>query len=67
MTRKQDTNRINFLSKCHRDKIIPHGLSVYVKPSIGNQDEAFLETWHENLQSFSLILMSQVIKLSNFL
>ena len=50
-----------FLSKCYRDKIIPHGLSIYVEPSIGNQDEAFLETWHENLQSFSLTLMSQVI------
>ena len=50
-----------FLSKCSRDKIIPHGLSIYVEPSIGNQDEAFFETWHENLQSFSLTLMSQVI------
>ena len=50
-----------FLSKCYRDKIIPHGLSIYVEPSFGNQDEAFLETWHENLQSFSLILMSQII------
>ena len=49
------------MSKCYRDKIIPHGLSIYVEPSIGNQDEAFLETWHENLQSFSLTLMSQVI------
>ena len=27
-----------FLSKCYRDKIIPHGLSIYVEPSIGNQD-----------------------------
>ena len=50
-----------FLPKCYRDKIIPHGLSIYVEPSIGNQDEAFLETWHENFQSFSLTLMSQVI------
>ena len=50
-----------FLSKCYRDKIIPHGLSIYVEPSFGNQDEAFLETWHENLQSFSLTLMSQII------
>ena len=49
------------MSKCCRDKIIPHGLSIYVEPSIGNQDEAFLETWQENLQSFSLTLMSQVI------
>ena len=52
MTRKQDMN-------C--DKIIPCGLSVYVEPSIGNQDKAFLKTWHENLQSFSLTLMSQLI------
>ena len=49
------------MSKCHRDKIIPQGLRVYVDPSIGNQDEACLETWHENLQLFSLALMSQVI------
>ena len=34
------------MSKCRRDKIIPHGLSVYVEPWIGNQDEAFLGTWH---------------------
>ena len=33
----------------HRDKIIPHGLSVYMEPSIGHQGELFLETWHENL------------------
>ena len=50
-----------FLSKCYCDRIIPHGLSIYVELSIGNQDEAFLETWHENLQSFSLTLMLQVI------
>ena len=28
---------------------------------VGNQDKAFLETWHENLQLFSLTLTSQVI------
>ena len=49
------------MPKCYRDKIISHGFSIYVEPLIGNQDEAFLETWHENLQSFSLTLMSQVI------
>ena len=32
-----------------------------MEPSVGNQGEAFLETWHENLKSFSLTLMSQVI------
>ena len=32
-----------------------------MEPSIGNQYEAFLEICHENLQSFSLTLISQVI------
>ena len=50
-----------FLSKCHRDIIIPHRLSVYVEPSVGNQDEAFLITWHENFQWFSSAIMSQVV------
>ena len=49
------------MPKCYPDKIIPRGLSIYVEPSIGNQDEEFLETWHEKLRSFSLTLMSQVI------
>ena len=42
-------------------KITPHGLSVYVEPSTGNQNEEFIETWHKNLQSFPLTLMLQVI------
>ena len=62
MTRKQDRNRIkHFCPKCHCNTIILQGLSVYVVPSVDNQDKAFLENWHENLQSFSLTLMSQVI------
>ena len=52
-----------FSSKCHHDKIIPYGLSSYVNCSIGNQDGAFLDTWHEILLSFSLTLMPQVITL----
>ena len=54
-----------FLSKCHRDIIIPHRLSVYVEPSVGNQDEAFLITWHKNFQWFSSTIMSQVINFCN--
>ena len=52
-------SRKNSLSKM--SQIIPLGLPVYVEPSVSNQDEAFLESWNENLQSFSLTLMSQVI------
>ena len=32
-----------------------------MEPSVGNQDKAFPENWHENLQLFSLTLTSQVI------
>ena len=49
------------MSKCHRGKTIAHGLSLYVERSIGNQDKAFLESWNENLQTFSVRLMLQVI------
>ena len=50
-----------FFSKCHRDKIISQGLSVYVELSTGNQEETFLETCHENPQSLFLTLLLQVI------
>ena len=50
-----------FLSKCHRDKIISQRLLVYVELFIGNQEEAFLETWHENPEPLFLTLLLQVI------
>ena len=48
----------SFVTKCQKEKVILQGLSIYVEPSIGNQDSEFLETWHERLQFFSLPLMS---------
>ena len=39
--------------------------SVCAEPSIANQGEAFLETWYENLQSFPLTHMSQLITFSD--
>ena len=32
-----------FLLKCHYDKIIPNGLSVYVESLPANQDKTFVE------------------------
>ena len=59
---KKTRSHKKFLTKFHNDKTILQGLSVYVEPSIGNQDRTFLENWHEKLQSFSLTQMSEVIK-----
>ena len=42
------------LTKCYKDKSIPQGLSIYIKPSFGNQDIEFLETCYERLQVFFL-------------
>ena len=53
----------SFLTICHEEKVIPQGLSIYIEPSIGNQDIEFIETWHERLQGFSLTLMLEVINL----
>ena len=49
------------MSKCRRDKIIPHGLSVYVEPWIGNQDEAFLGTWHKSFGWLNIAKFNKVI------
>ena len=49
------------MSKCRRDKIIPHGLSVYVEPWIGNQDEAFLGTWHKSFGWSNVAKFNKVI------
>ena len=51
----------SFLTKCRKEKVMPHGLSIYIEPSIGNQDSEFLETWNERLQAFSLTLISDVV------
>ena len=51
------------LTKCYKDKIISQGLSIYIKPSIGNQDSKFLKACYERLQAFCLKLLSDIIKL----
>lgn len=49
------------MSKCDCDKIRAEGLSIYAELSNGNQDQVFLETLHEDLQSFSVTLMLQIV------
>ena len=57
-------SHVNFLRKCVDNNLTPNGLKVYVEPSIGNRDEAFLQKWHERLSEFSKILTNDVIEYS---
>ena len=50
-----------FITSCEKEKIIPDGLKVYLKLSIGKYSEQFLNNWHERLQSFSSTLMSDLL------
>ena len=51
-----------FLKKCIDNNLIPAGLRVFVEPSIGNRDDAFLHKWHERLNDFSKTLTGDVIE-----
>ena len=51
-----------FITRCQKENIISDGLQVCLEPSISNHSEEFLNNWHERLQSFSLTLMSDVLK-----
>ena len=50
----------NYLSKCLTNNLIPNGLKVFVEPSIGNHNEAFLTKWYGRLEEFSRTLTSDV-------
>ena len=52
----------NYLSKCLTNNLIPNGLKVYVEPSIGNRDDAFLNKWYNRLEEFSRILTRDVVE-----
>ena len=35
----------DFLSQCIREKLIPEGLELTLKPTIGNHNQEFLDNW----------------------
>ena len=49
------------MKKCLDNNLVPNGLKVYVEPSIGNRDDAFLAQWHSRLETFSKTLTTDVI------
>ena len=50
------------MKKCLNNNLVPNGLKVYVEPSIGNRDDAFLQQWHSRLEEFSKTLTSDVVQ-----
>ena len=52
----------DYLSACIKDQLIPMNFKIQLEPSIGNHDEAFLSTWYDKIQKFSIELMKDTIK-----
>ena len=57
-------SHVAFLTKCIDNNVTPNGLRVYVEPSIGNRDDEFLQSWHDDLNEFSKKLTRRVIEYS---
>ena len=51
-----------FLSTCIKEKLIRRGFQIQLDPSIGNHDEAFLNTWYQKINDLSLELMNDTAK-----
>ena len=51
-----------YLRKCIKDKLIPTNFKIELDPSIGNHNEAFLSSWYDKIQKFSLDLMKDTVK-----
>ena len=48
------------LAHCIAEKLIPKGLKLVLKPTIGNFDQEFVDQWYSKLKGFSLILMKDI-------
>lgn len=42
------------------EKLVPKGSRLELKPTIGNYDQEFVDTWYSKLKSFSLTVMKDV-------
>ena len=51
-----------FLQKCIAEKLVPNGLKLELEATIGNHDDEFLANWNERLNSFSLMMMGDIVK-----
>ena len=51
-----------FLEKCFRDKLTPNGLKTNLEPTIGNQNEEFVNQWYKIQDDIAKQLMKITIK-----
>ena len=51
-----------FLEKCFRDKLTPNGLKINLEPTIGNQNEEFVNQWYKIQDDCAKQLMKMTIK-----
>ena len=51
-----------FLEKCFRDKLTPNGLKINLEPTIGNQNEEFVNQWYKIQDNCAKQLMKRTIK-----
>ena len=42
------------------EKLVPKGSRLELKPTIGNYDQEFVDTWYSKLKSFSLTLVKDI-------
>ena len=50
----------SFLEQCIHSKTIPVGLQINLTPTIGNNDNEFVDKWHKRLEEFSLTIMQDI-------
>ena len=55
-------SHLDFLRTCIKDNLTPTNFKVILKPSIGNHDLEFLDTWNKKIQALSTELMEESIK-----
>ena len=49
-----------FLTRCFAKELVPKGLEVTLEPTIGNDDQEFLDNWYSKQKQFSLSLMKDI-------
>ena len=59
-----EKEKLKVALKLDRLNIIPNGLRTYLKPSIGNRDDVFLEGWHGILFDCSKKLINHSVDFS---
>ena len=52
----------DFLLECIREKVIPMGLRINLTPTIGSNDDEFVDRWHKRLTDFSITIIEDIVE-----